>query len=201
MSLKPTREEMIRLEGNLAFDASYEDIGVQDEFTIRMLLPTDYPSHPPLVEETGGRIPKHEDFHVNPDGSLCLGSDVAIKEVLHEHLSLLEFIDRFVVSFLLNASIKLKQGGPFVTGELPHGHLGLVADYKRRFDLNSENQVYKALHLLSLRKRTANKQPCPCGCGCRLANCRFGRTLNRYREIAPRSWFAAQARKVRPFTQ
>lgn len=197
LSLKPSRGPSIVFEGTLWFDASYREVNVRDSFSLELEVPADFPSSPPVVKEIGGRIPKHEDFHVNPDGSLCLGSDVAIKEGLHEQPTLLDFIDGFVVGFLLNASMKLEHGGPFITGELPHGRLGLISDYQERFGLKTEEEVHSALTMLSLKKRVANRQLCPCGCNRRLGKCTLHHTLNKYRRLAPRSWFARQAAMVR----
>ena len=41
-------------------------------FDIRMELPVHYPCFEPKVFETGGRIPREPDRHINPDGDCCI---------------------------------------------------------------------------------------------------------------------------------
>lgn len=188
-----------RIGGVLAFRATHKEWEAVDEFEVEISVPGDFPRTPPTVIETGGRIPRTEDYHINSDNTLCLGSTLALKKSLFDNPSLLGFIDEFVVGFLLNASIKLREGGDFVTGALGHGVPGLLFDYHNRFGLESGDQVVSALELLSLKKRIANKRGCPCLCGHRLGRCRLHNVLNEYRKIAPRSWFAQHCAELRPF--
>lgn len=190
-----------RLSGTLAFRATHKEWEVVDEFEVEISVPGAFPRDPPTVKEVGGRIPRTNDYHINPDNSLCLGSTLALMKGLFDDPSLLGFIDRFVVGFLLNASIKLRDGGDFVTGALGHGVPGLLFDYRQRFGLETGNQVVSVLELLSLKKRIANKRDCPCRCGHRLGRCRLHNVLNEYRKIAPRSWFSRHCSELRPFAR
>jgi hypothetical protein len=60
------------------------------------------------------------------------------------------------------------------------------------FSLKRPERAQLALHLLGIKKRLANKQPCPCDCGKRLGQCRFNGTIRKFRRLASRSWFRAQ---------
>ena len=55
-------------------------------------------------------------------------------------------------------------------------------------------QAERALRLLGMKKRRANKQVCPCGCGRRVGRCRFNARLREFRMLAPRAWFRRRSK-------
>ena len=47
--------------------------GVLDRYLIEIELPREYPKSIPIIRETGGRIPRTVDRHMNPaDGTACV---------------------------------------------------------------------------------------------------------------------------------
>jgi hypothetical protein len=198
MTLEPAGNEGIRLTGSFRFSASCAEAAtvLEDQFQIAIHVPRFFPREIPVVFETGGRIPRSPEFHVNSDGSLCLGSPVRLLAIVAGSPSILGFVDRTLVPFLFAASKSLTSGRSFPFGELPHGASGALADYQEMFGLATAPQAKKALEALSLKKRLANKRPCPCGCGRRLGKCRLRLKLNSLRNAASRSWFAREAKNI-----
>jgi ubiquitin-protein ligase len=164
------RSSVIR--GVLAFTAKYNDISIEDEYEITITLPKDYPDTPPSAKETGGRIPK--EFHLNPDGTLCLGVPLEVKTKFSEEPSLVGFVDNILIHFLYSHSHKQKYGTmPF--GELSHGYQGILEYYQEVFNINDELAVVGLLRILAdddYRGHTS----CPCGSNAKLRNC-HGRQL------------------------
>lgn len=77
-------------------------------------------------------------------------------------------------------------------GELAHGTPGELADYTNLFGLTTPAQAMRALRVLGMKKRRANKLPCPCGCNKRLGKCRFNVRIAEFRKLATRVWFRQQ---------
>jgi hypothetical protein len=192
MALRPSRTGAAALiEGRFSFAANDD---IVDSYTLKIVIGQQFPREVPQVTETGGKIPRNGDFHVNPDNTLCLGSPLRLKTILAEAPDLVTFAERCLVPYLYRVSAKLQRSDPLIG--LEHGTPGIIDDYCEMFGLTSSHEVLEALHLLAMKKRIANKRPCPCGCGRRLGVCTLHDRLNAFRRVAPRSWFAGHARKI-----
>ena len=196
MSLKPRRNVETKIQGHFEFRATGFDRATEDDFELEILVNKAFPNSIPEFKETGGKIPRISDYHVNPDGTLCLGSHLRLKRILFETPNFNSFIEKCLVPYLFNVSVKLRHGGKFVTGELAHGTEGIIQDYKDLLGLRSPDQIVNALYLLGMRRRVANKKMCPCNCGLLLGRCAFHNRLNIYRPIASRSWFSKHATEI-----
>lgn len=194
MSTAPCFEAGVRLRGEFRFRANESggDV-IEDFYMLDIVVPEKYPRALPKVVETGGKIPRDGHFHVNPDGSLCLGSPLRLLKIIHKSPSLSGFAVKCLEPYLYAVSYKLRNGGGFLFGELPHGNQGILEDYSCMFGLKEVFQIEKAVQLLCVKKRIANKKLCPCGCGKRLGVCPFRHTLDEFRKMAPVSWFKCHA--------
>lgn len=195
MAIRPASRAGLRLKGRFAFSADHSLHGqVTDSFDLQINVPVGFPRELPVVTETGGRIPRHGDFHVNGDGSLCLGSHLRLLIKISEAPTLPGFASRCLVPYLYAISLKLTNGGKLVFGELAHYGPGMLHDYAQLFSLPTVDQARRALALLGEKKRIANKCPCPCGCMRRLGLCRSRYQLLRFRKLASRGWFRRQSK-------
>lgn len=197
MSLVPSRYNSIIIEGDFAFSASDPLYNfVEDSFRIRIEIPRAFPSEVPKVTEIGDKIPHNIDFHVFPNGTLCLGSPIRLRKCLNENPTLQGFIEKSLIPFLYAMSKHLRTGERFVFGELTHGVEGLLDDYRDVFHVETNKQVIQILELLSVKKRESNKKKCPCGCGKRVAKCSFKEKLNLLRNITSRSVFKKELDRI-----
>lgn len=189
MVVKPATTDGIHLRGEFAFSATSAGNGhITDKFDLEIQLPQDFPDALPLVTETGGRIPRHPNHHVNSDGTLCLGSPLRLMVKLSAKRTLLGFAEDCIIPYLFAISHKLRFGGPLPFDELKHGMPGVLEDYADLFGLKTTEQARQAWSLLGMKKRRANKYPCPCGCGKRLGQCRFNGKIKLFRKIVTRKW-------------
>ncbi len=192
MSVRPTKDSSLVIQG--FFDFTAQSVGkpeITDSYQLRIIVPSMFPREIPKVVELGNKIPRDGKYHVNlsPYDSLCLGSPIRLMLLIRKKPSIIGFAENCIVPYLYAVSNKLQHGGDFVFGELNHGSLGIIEDYKHIFGLKSKWQVIQMLKLLSIERRYANKMTCPCGCRKKLKQCRFHKTLNSYRKIAPIAWF------------
>lgn len=184
MRIKPGPKPGLTIKGKFWFFAKAAGReSIRDTYELVLEVPERFPKALPRVTEYGHRIPRTAAFHVNGDGSLCLGSDLRLRLQLAEHPSLPAFCSVCLVPYLYAISHKLKYGGKLPFGELDHGTPGELADYANLFGLVSPAAAQWAVELLRMKKRLANKRPCPCGCGRRLGGCKFNRTIRRFRGI------------------
>lgn len=193
MAIKPSNIDGLILEGNFLFNTKYEQFPRVDEtYKLRIVIPNSFPYEIPEVEELEKRIPRDGKHHINPSPSntLCLGSPIKLLELLKKEPTLNGFINFCLVPFLYAITLKIKYNEDFIFGELAHGVKGIIDDYIEVFGVNSESQVKNILMMLSLKKRIANKLPCPCECGERLGKCLLRFKINKYRKLAPRSWYS-----------
>ena len=191
MAIRPTPEvSVLTLSGTFDFSAKPKNADeITDSYRLRISVPSAFPRSLPTVMETGNRIPCNGEYHVNYDGTLCLGAPLRLLCQLSQKPTLSGFAEKCLVPYLYAISYKLKFGGDLPFNELPHGTPGELCDYADLFGLNEQDQVIAALRLLTMKKRHANKYPCPCGCGRRLSKCSFNDRLRKLRDLADRSWF------------
>ncbi len=161
---------------------------VERTYRLKLVYPRDYPAKLPAVIDEEKYFPRNQEYHTYGDGSCCLGSELKIKSLLKDNLSLSAFFEKIVDGFLYAVTHRIEYGN-FPYGELAHGEQGLVDDYGEMFGVSGKQAVMRALQALGKRKREANKLPCPCGCGLRSGRCDYRFVLNGFRNIERRRWF------------
>lgn len=197
MSISPSQDSFLVLSGIFDFSAYTENKpNIVDSYNLCIKVPPNFPETVPEVIEIGGKIPRDGKHHVNPNNTLCLGTPLRLQWKLLENKSLVGFASNCLVPYLYAISYKLIFGGEFIFGELAHGNKGIIADYLDLFSLKEIMQVKQTLKLLGIKKRLANKKLCPCGCGRRLGICPFHNGVNKFRKMAPRSWFKARLEDI-----
>lgn len=197
MSLKPSRQSDLHVSGTFAFYAmTSSGPEIRDQYDLKISVPQKFPKELPRVEEIGNKIPRDGQHHVNPDGSLCLGSELRLIEKISKQPTLTGFAVECLEPFLYAMSYKLECGGEFIFGELAHGNKGIIEDYMEIFGVKTHHQVIEVIDRLSLKKRVANKKKCPCLCGQRLGKCSLRMTINRYRRLKHRSWYRQYAKTL-----
>ena len=192
MTLLPVVGKGVVIEGGFQFVATAGGHPeVSDVYCLRIGVPADFPAALPSVVELDHKIPRNGDFHVNPDGSLCLGSPLRLLLKLSKEPTLPGYASHCVVPYLYAISHKLRFGGQLPFNELKHGRPGEIEDYVELFGLKQAEQAEQAIRLLGIKKRIANKAACPCECGQLVGKCVFNKKLHNMRRLASRSWFRA----------
>jgi len=149
------------IRGVLSFSAKYQDKTINDAFSMLITLPEDYPESPPIVQETGGRIPP--DFHQYPDRTLCLGAPAEVWRRFKKDPRLITFVSTMVVEYLYGYAYYEKYGKlPF--GELSHGSKGIREYYQEIFNTNDVMVVLSILKPMA-EGNYRGHLPCPCGSG------------------------------------
>lgn len=167
LSLQKHGEAVWYVRGILRFSRKYLKQSIEDEYSIEMLIPPDYPLALPRIFESGGRIPR--DFHQYQDGALCLGAPLAIKQKFRKQPTLFGFVEGCVTPYLYSYSYKCKFGKlPF--GELSHGGKGILEYYQDVFSIRDSRRALRFLQVLATGIYDGHAR-CPCGSGKRLRSC------------------------------
>jgi len=197
MRVRPTGRDEVQLQGEFAFTAEYEEsLVIEDCYELTITVSRWYPHDLPTVKETGGRIPRDQDYHMFQNGSLCLGSPLRLHNIAVSTPELTVYAKAAIVPYLCAISHWEETDEWFLFGELEHGAPGLLNDYANILNLDDPAGVTEALRLLGMKRRKANKCLCPCGCGDRLGVCRYNETIRKLRDRHGRPFFRQLYRQL-----
>ncbi len=158
--------------------------GPLTSFEIALFIPDNFPRSEPVLIETGGRIPRKEYRHINPDGDCCV--------TVWEHwlmsaaeLSIAGYLNGPVNEYFLGQYWYEKKGEwPF--GERSHGRKGLVEAYADLLGVPPrERDLTYRLRLLAQDWPKGHWQ-CPCGSGRKLRLCHREAMMELHQKIPPR---------------
>jgi hypothetical protein len=167
ISLQKEKSGPWLIRGEFNFSSEYSGRRIDDSYFLEMLATEDYPDVLPKVHEVGERIPR--DFHHYQDGSLCLGTPLAIRMNFKKEPTLTGFVYKCVIPYLYSFSYKSKFGKmPY--DELSHGGKGILEYYKELFEISDTRRVLRLIGILTEEKHSG-KTRCPCGSGKRLRAC------------------------------
>ncbi|MCB9179570.1 MAG: SEC-C domain-containing protein [Flavobacteriales bacterium] len=138
---------------------------------ITVHFPSDYPHVPPLLFEDQGRIKREGDWHVNNDGSLCLGPEVSELRKYMGRAHLLDWLDRSALPFLANHLYR-ERTGDYLNGEFSHGVEGIWEYYMDEWKC-SPGEVRRRLQFLSGVKKPGRQDQCHCGSGLPWRKCHW----------------------------
>lgn len=126
---------------------------IEERYTVRIEVPAHFPMQAPRAFETGGRI--SQAFYTMQDGSMCLGSPLAVRRALRADPSVLTFVEGLVIPYLFGHASR-QRGLPLPFGELEHGRAGLEDELREDFPLQKEDDVRTFLRLAGNRRRVAH---------------------------------------------
>lgn len=144
-------------------------------FRVTILFPADYPHAPPLMFEDQGRIKPEADWHVNKNGSLCLGPEVSELRKYMGRAHLVDWLERSAMPFLANHLYKERTGN-YLNGEFAHGVQGIWEYYLNEWNCSHE-EVIRRLAYLSGEKTPTRQDPCYCGSQLPWKNCHLQRDM------------------------
>lgn len=143
---------------------------VLDRFSIEIELPRNRPDDIPIIRETGGRIPRLNDNHINvASGDICLFVPEERWRIFPTGSNLADFLNGPVRNYFLGFSLK-QLGEPWPFGERPHGKDGIIQYYNELLGTSDEVVIRRYIQCLS-KKSFKRHWPCPCGSGKKIRNC------------------------------
>lgn len=141
-------------------------------FLVTIIFPENYPYALPLLFEDQGRIRQEPDWHVNGDGSLCIGPEVSELLKYNGKADLADWLDRSAVPYLAN-HLHRERTGTYVNGEYAHGPAGIWQFYLDWWQCTPK-EVLRRLEILSGKKAPVKSEPCICGSQLSWRHCHHG---------------------------
>ena len=89
----------LKLVGNIKINNVFNDVRIIEDFCIEITIPNEYPLEIPTIKEVGGKIDRIY-HHINYNGTLCLATETEIKLEFNKGLTLIEWIERYVIPYL-----------------------------------------------------------------------------------------------------
>lgn len=143
-------------------------------FDVKLVLPRTYPQGIPAVFEQRSRIKAEADWHINEDGSCCIGPWVGEMKKYAGRATLVDWLNRSVVPFFANHLYK-ERHGHYRSGEYSHGFKGILEYYQEIWPGELED-IIKKLRQVTGAEHPEAKEKCFCGSGERYARCHAGRS-------------------------
>lgn len=157
------------ITGVFVLNHTANNIPLYEEYSLKIIVPSNFPYEFPKVWETSKLIPKGFD-HVYPDGHLCLAANCEIASLLDKTPSLCVFIEELVASYLYSAAYYARyKVYPF--GERKHGSRGIKEAYAERYHSNSDDTLWSLLGYVAGISTYRGHASCPCHSGKRLREC------------------------------
>lgn len=168
------------LVGLFHFTATFGNVPIDDSFNIRIIVEKDYPNRFPVVEELDGRIDSSFSHFYSrtplqikrgQSGLLCLGSRFEMRLHLEADNSLLNFINRFVISYLYAYCYwEIYSIMPY--GERSHGIDGDIEFILEYLEIEDPSQILSfANSIANSNFRYIGAKLCPCGSGMQMRDC------------------------------
>lgn len=145
---------------------------VLDRYSVELQLPRNHPAGLPVVRETGGRIPRRDDRHINTaDGTACVLLPDERWRLWPTGSPLLKFLNGPLHSFFL-AQTMVEEGEPWPFGQWAHGAKGIFQFYRELLKTSDLRVMTTYLDYLTAKK-VKGHWACPCGRGKNLRDCHF----------------------------
>lgn len=154
-----------------------------DRYSVELQLPRNHPAGLPVVREIGGRIPRHENRHVNAaDGTACVLLPDERWRLWPRGSPLLKFLTGPLHSFFL-AQTMVEEGEPWPFGQWAHGAQGIFQFYRELLKTSDLHVITTYLDYLAAKK-VKGHWPCPCRNGSKLRDCHLSQIQDLREKIA-----------------
>ena len=176
-------DESVVVSGDFLMQGEYKNIPLADNYSIRMIIPSNYPDELPTVYDESNKIPA-EFEHKYSDCSLCLGIYGELMEKFSTNPTLLGFFDTAVIEYYYSVCF-FSRFGDYPYGERSHGYLGVLEFYKERLSAKSIQIAFILLNYIVNpgKFQLRGHHRCPCGSNERIRDC-HGPTIFKIREDA-----------------
>jgi hypothetical protein len=142
------------------------------KFKVRIIIPKKYPILPPIIFEIDNVIPRIPEWHINDDGSCCVGTNTGIYRKLENNISIIGWLDNIVMPYFFDQVYKL-ENEEYKGKEYSHGSYGLIEDYKDWWSLKSDADVVSKLKLITNWIKQPRNNKCFCGSNLKYKKCHF----------------------------
>lgn len=141
-------------------------------FQISILFHRTYPKGFPILFDKSKSFPWNIDWHISSSGECCVCNKIESIEKSIKGITVLEFVDDYVVPFYSNQIYKRKYGR-YVNGEYSHNDEGIWEALEEEFKTKNRKTIMGILEQVG--KKRGRNDLCYCQSGLKFKNCHFHR--------------------------
>ncbi len=127
-----------------------------------------YPYGFALLQEVSTNIPRHEDRHISMDGYCCVCGLLESLEMESKAITLLEFIQKYVIPFFAN-QVHFEHFGYFLNGEYSHHDVGVWEELESILGIPDRLKIKSILKYINTKP--GRNGICFCGSGKKVKFC------------------------------
>jgi hypothetical protein len=146
-----------------------DDQRMVERYEIEIRLPRTHPRGIPELRETGGRIPRDPDHHMESDGMACLFIPDEYSYRHPDGMDLFEFLKGPVLGYFVGQGL-VARGEPWPFETRRHFGVGITDFYGEIIGSNDPKVVRGYLEVLAA-KQVRGHWHCPCGSRKRIRKC------------------------------
>jgi hypothetical protein len=142
-------------------------------FRASVHFPSTYPKGFPVMFDMSEKFPWEDDWHMSPrNGECCVCGVIEKEEVGQKGITVLEFIQKYVIRFYAN-QVYRETYGHYKNGEYAHYGEGIWEALEEEF--NTKDRVRIRRFLGEMRTKRGRNDDCFCGSGKKYKKCHWGR--------------------------
>ena len=156
--------------------------GPMAEYQVYILFPSTFPKKYPIVCETGGTIPRNEDYHINSDGTCCIGVPetwgiTAKKDPIQYYFDV-----PFRNFFLSQHQKALTDEWPFDVEK--HGKEGIINAFAELLSCKEDEKKIRSLLRMLSKGKIKGKWLCYCDSGRIIKECCIAQLIELGKEVS-----------------
>lgn len=142
-----------------------------ESFEVEIRPTAEYPNRFPHVFETGGKLPKIADWHVNYDGTCCIGVRPAELLACRNGITLGNFIRSEMMPYFFNQTHRRIEGY-YPNGEWAHREEGIFEFYDEQLKTKGDKvKAARLIRFIAKGKRPDRTNECFCGSNEKFRKC------------------------------
>lgn len=147
---------------------------IWESYEVKILIHNDYPEILPKTYLVSKNIPFDYDRHIGTHGSCCIAPNAEEYLILGRNYNLINYIEKLVIPFFATQKLYDLEG-KWPIGEYSHFTIGLIEYYKEKLELDSIENIDRALQVLSYSLRIGRNDLCFCESGRKYKKCHLSK--------------------------
>lgn len=137
------------------------------DYFLTVDIPDNYYAILPIVHDDS-RLLKHDFDHINPDNTLCIASEIDLRNIMNTDNPINRLFD-CIISYLVQYRYWTRYHS-FLIRPRGHGFLGTLESYQEIFGVQKKTQLLGLMRMV-WQVNKPYKQKCPCDSGTDLIHC------------------------------
>lgn len=131
-----------------------------------------YPNTFPVLFSTDDKIKKHEDFHIDPTGIVCLEHTYIVNKLALGSIRLYDFVNHYLPKYFSWVLVK-KYGRCEILEEWGHQEKGTIQFYQELLKTKNDRIIFNFIEQYCDHPKLQRNGLCYCGSNLKLKKCHY----------------------------